>query len=76
MIVADALLYECERNLSVFYAGGVAPRGSYVNLESGHVVDLYDNDVLPASLDGHVAAYVSAPPAWGDSRRCLGSKRN
>jgi hypothetical protein len=41
----------------LFLAGEVVPPGAYREINGGRMVDLDKADVLPASLDGHVACY-------------------
>ena len=57
---------ELGRNLPLFVAGSRVPAGRYVNVETGRVIEVVQEDVLPASLDGRVAAYVKRPPTWAD----------
>jgi hypothetical protein len=49
----------------VYLAGHVVPPGRYrrVGVPDGREVVLDCPDVLPASLDGHVASYVRLGPA-------------
>jgi len=72
MTLVDALLVDGEGEMPMYFAGRKAPRGLYLNVESGQLVDLGEDDVLPASLDGHVAAYVTAPNTWGELRLSSG----
>ncbi len=43
---------------SLFLAGQLAPAGIYREISNNREVRLEKEDVLPASLDGHVACYV------------------
>jgi len=76
MTLADALIVDGEGEMRMYFAGRAAPKGLYLNVESGQLVSLEDDDTLPASLDGHVAAYVTAPNTWGELRVSNGSTRS
>jgi len=41
----------------LFLAGEVVPPGAYREINGGRMVELKTVDVLPATLDGHVACY-------------------
>jgi hypothetical protein len=47
----------------LYVAGHTAPPGRYRRVEppDGRTVDLERGEVLPGSLDGHVALYVRVP---------------
>ena len=53
----------------LFLAGHPAAAGTYRQVGTGQVVRLDQEGVLPATLDGHVAAYERRPPTWADLRR-------
>lgn len=48
----------------VFLAGHRVAPGTYVEVESRREIRLAQEDDLPASLDGRVAAYVRKPATW------------
>ena len=50
----------------MFVAGHRVPEGSYINIETGRIIYVRQGEILPASLDGHVAAYVARPQTWAD----------
>ncbi len=50
----------------VFLAGHLAPAGTYRQVETGQEVRLDREGILPATLDGHVAAYERRPLTWAD----------
>jgi len=62
----ETFVPELGSSLPMFVAGNRVPAGSYVNVETGRVIDVKPGDILPASLDGHVATYVQRPPTWAD----------
>ena len=74
MTVVDTLIIDAEGEMPMYFAGRQAPKGLYLNVESGQLISLEDYDILPASLDGHVAAYVAAPNTWGEVRLSHGRK--
>ena len=49
-----------------FRAGQRVPAGDYRQVDTAREVHLDTEDVLPASLDGHVALYVRRPLIWAD----------
>jgi hypothetical protein len=57
---------ELGKSLPLFVAGSRVPAGRYVNVETGRVIEVGPEDILPASLDGRVAAYVKRLPTWAD----------
>jgi hypothetical protein len=57
---------ELGRSLPLYVAGSKVPAGRYINVETGRVIDVGQEDILPASLDGRVAAYVQRPQTWAD----------
>lgn len=76
MKTIDTLLTGFDGEAAVFFAGMPAPRGAYVNVETGRIIRVEDESVLPASLDGRVAAYVPSPPTWRDIRNAYASDEN
>jgi len=42
------------------------PAGDYQQVETKREVHFEKEDVLPASLDGHVAVYVRRPLSWAE----------
>ncbi len=48
----------------VFLAGQRVLPGRYRDLETGRVIELNQEETLPASLDGRVASYTRTPPTW------------
>jgi len=55
-------------NAPLFLAGHPAPAGTYRVVETGQEIRLGQEDILPATLDGHVAVYERCPPTWGNLR--------
>jgi hypothetical protein len=49
----------------IFLAGERVAPGIYVDIESRREYRLDEEDYLPASLNGRVAAYVLKPATWG-----------
>jgi hypothetical protein len=41
----------------LYLAGETVPPGAYREINGGRMVELEKPDILPASLDGHVACY-------------------
>ena len=52
-----------NRSVDLYTAGQHAPAGRYrrADVPLGEVVEISEGDRLPASLDGHVAAYERMP---------------
>ena len=50
----------------LFVAGHSAPAGTYRLVETGREVSLDQEDILPATLDGHIAVYERRPPTWAE----------
>jgi hypothetical protein len=76
MTLVDALIIDGHGEDIIFVAGEKVPKGSYLNVESGQVVDLNEGDLLPASLDGRVAVYVATPHTLGELVLARGVPRN
>lgn len=53
---------DTELNQKTYRAGQYAPPGRYRQIDSGREVLLEKEDILPASLDGHVTWYVRITP--------------
>lgn len=53
---------DTDLHQKIYRAGQCAPPGRYRQLDSNREVLLEEEDVLPASLDGHVAYYVKITP--------------
>jgi hypothetical protein len=45
--------------------GELAKSGTYRELNSGRIIVLDKDELLPSSLDGRVACYIRIPPVWG-----------
>ena len=58
--------HSAGEDADVFLAGHPAPAGTYRQVETGQEVRLDQEGVLPATLDGHIAAYERRPPTWAD----------
>ena len=58
---SDAIAWSKDE---VYLAGARVPPGRYVEIETGREVHLQHEDYLPATLDGHVAAYIRKPENW------------
>ncbi len=52
----------------LFLAGHAAPAGTYRQVETGQEVRLDQEDILPATLDGHIAAYERRPLTWAEAQ--------
>lgn len=52
----------------LFLAGERVPSGLYREIETGYEIQLDEEDSLPASLDGHIAAYTCVRYTWGQRR--------
>lgn len=50
--------------LEVYLAGHRVPPGQYRDIDTGREVVLANEDFLPASLDGRVAAYMCIQHTW------------
>ena len=64
--MTEIFVPELGSNLPLYVAGNRVPAGSYLNIETGRVIEVTQEDTLPASLDGHVAAYVQRPQTWAE----------
>ena len=53
----------------LYLAGQRAPSGLYREVGTGREILLEQQEVLPASLDGRVAAYLCVRYTWGQQRR-------
>jgi hypothetical protein len=53
----------------LYIAGQRAPSGRYREVGTGREVILDEQDILPASLDGRVAAYICVQYTWGQHQR-------
>lgn len=51
---------------ALFLAGHTAPAGTYRLVGTDQEVRLDQEDVLPATCDGQVAAYVRRPTTWAE----------
>lgn len=49
-----------------FLAGHPAPAGIYRETQTGHKLRVEEEDLLPATCDGHVAVYVRQAMTWAD----------
>lgn len=60
---------ECQHEL--WKAGEIAPAGVYARVDdqSYHRVTLMQAGPLPASFDGHMAQYCSAPPTLSTRKK-------
>ena len=65
-MILETFAQEFGNTRPMFIAGNRVPAGTYVNVETGRVVNVQQGEALPASLDGHVATYVKRPPTWAD----------
>ena len=52
-----------------YLAGQKVPPGTYRQIEGGREIRLDQEDVLPASCDGHVSAYQRRPETWGERQK-------
>lgn len=52
----------------LFVAGHTAPAGTYRLVGTGHEVRLDQEDVLPATCDGHVAVYTRQLMTWAEMK--------
>jgi len=73
MNVIDSLFTEYGGNVPLYKAGRVAPPGEYLEVETGRLVDLDEEDILPASCDGRVASYIRRPMEWRQVRDAYGA---
>ena len=53
----------------IYLAGQRVPAGHYRQIEGGRKVDLVEEDLLPASLDGRVACYERVSAAGTNQSR-------
>jgi hypothetical protein len=53
----------------VYLAGQKVPPGTYRQIEGDREIRLDQEDVLPASCDGHVSAYRRRPETWGERQK-------
>ncbi len=56
--IPGRFVFESYTDEPIFNAGQRVPAGTYRVLGGGRTVHLPEEDLLPASLDGRVAAYV------------------
>ncbi len=56
-------------NAPLYLAGHPAPAGTYRQVETGQEVRLDREDILPATLDGRIAAYERRPLTWAELRQ-------
>lgn len=66
----DATAEEQIGTGEVHIAGERVPAGTYRRVDTGRIVRLTHEDVLPASLDGRVACYISVTRTWGQREIC------
>lgn len=59
----------------IYVAGQRVAPGVYRLVGGQKEVRLESEDILPATCDGHVAAYVREAPTWADISRLI-SERN
>lgn len=62
----DKFVLEPGCSSPMYVAGHKVPAGSYVNIETGRVIVVTHEDILPASFDGRVATYVQRPQTWAE----------
>lgn len=61
---------ECEvLPEELFLAGERVAPGAYRQVGADKVIELKEEDFLPASLDGRVAVYVLVRDSWGAGER-------
>lgn len=58
------MVYDDLLDQNLFIAGQYAPPGKYRRIDSGLIISLDREDVLPASLDGTVASYALIKDTW------------
>jgi hypothetical protein len=74
MMHTRKIVFEMDVNaVDIYQAGQRVPPGNYRSLEGGREVRLEQEDVLPATLDGHVAVYLRRPETWGERRKSAGA---
>ncbi len=61
--------HSAGEDANVFLAGHLAPAGTYRLVETGQEVRLDCEDILPATLNGRIAAYERRPPTWAELRQ-------
>ncbi|HLK60475.1 MAG TPA: hypothetical protein VKU00_28190 [Chthonomonadaceae bacterium] len=49
----------------LYLAGQCVPAGIYREIGTGREIRLEEEDILPGSLDGRIAAYVCIRYTWG-----------
>jgi hypothetical protein len=57
-----------QDNPTTFLAGHRAPAGVYLLVGTQREVQLYQEDILPATLDGQVAVYERLTQTWANLR--------
>lgn len=55
----------------LYLAGQAVPSGLYREIHTGREIHLKEEDFLPASLDGRVAAYICVRHTWGPEEDIL-----
>jgi hypothetical protein len=71
MRYARRVVFEMDVHaVAIYQAAQKVPPGTYRPLEGGRNVRLDQEDVLPATCDGHVAVYLRRPETWGERPRC------
>lgn len=58
--------HSAEEAATRFVAGHTAPAGTYRLVGMGREVRLDLEDVLPETLDGHIAVYERRPLTWAE----------
>jgi hypothetical protein len=55
-----------ELGRRVHLAGAIVPAGRYRRVDSSTIIEIEDESVLPAALDGRSTSYTRASP-WSDT---------
>ncbi len=58
--------HSAAEDANMFLAGHTALAGTYRLAETGQEVRLDQEDILPATFDGHVAVYERRPLTWAE----------